>query len=93
VVGAKESGCGCAGLFNAPFALEAYAQVFDEEGSLDRLEGFASLNGPAFYGLPPNEGTVTLERASSKVPDSVGKGAASVVPYGAGQSFGWRLVG
>jgi len=93
VVGAKESGCGCAGLFNAPFALEAYAQVFDEEGSLDRLEGFASLNGPAFYGLPPNEGTVTLQRASSKVPDSVGKGAASVIPYGAGQSFGWRLVG
>jgi dihydroorotase len=93
VVGAKESSCGCAGLFNAPFALEAYAQVFDEECALDRFEGFASLNGPTFYGLPPNEGTVTLERASSKVPDSVGKGAASVVPYGAGQSFGWRLVG
>jgi dihydroorotase len=92
VVGAKESGCGCAGLFNAPFALEAYAQVFDEEDALDRFEAFASLNGPAFYGLPLNEGTVTLERADSRTPDSIGEGSAAVVPYGAGQSFGWRLV-
>ena len=92
VVGAKESSCGCAGLFNAPFALEAYAQVFDEEGALDRLEGFASLHGPAFYGLPVNEGSVTLERAASQVPDSIGGGLAAVVPYGAGSSFGWRLA-
>ena len=58
----KEAACGCAGCFTAPVALAAYAQVFDEEGALDRLEGFASLNGPAFYGLPPNEARVTLER-------------------------------
>ena len=76
VVGAKESSCGCAGLFNAPFAIEAYAQVFDEENALDRLEGFASEHGPRFYGLPLNEGTVTLERAASQVPDSIGEGSA-----------------
>jgi dihydroorotase len=92
VVGAKESSCGCAGLFNAPFALEAYAQVFDEEGALDRLEGFASLHGPDFYGLPVNQGSVTLERAASPVPASIGEGSAAVVPYGAGGSFGWRIA-
>ena len=92
VVGAKESSCGCAGLFNAPYALEAYAQVFDEEQALDRFEAFASLNGPAFYGLPVNEGSVTLERAAAEVPASIGEGAATVVPYGAGNSFGWRLA-
>ncbi|HVF36935.1 MAG TPA: dihydroorotase [Sphingomicrobium sp.] len=93
VVGAKESGCGCAGIFNAPFALEAYAEVFDEEGALARFEAFASLNGAAFYGLPFNEGTVTLDRTASTVPERIGEGEASVVPYGAGSSFGWRLAG
>ena len=92
VVAAKESACGCAGLFNAPFALEAYAQVFDEEDALDRFEGFASLNGPAFYGLPPNEGTVTLDRTEATVPDRIGAGEISLVPYGAGGRFGWRLA-
>jgi dihydroorotase len=87
-VGDKESSCGCAGLFNAPFALEAYAQVFDEEGALDRLEGFASLHGPAFYGLAANEGTVTLLRGGVPVPERIG----DVVPYGAGADFGWRLA-
>jgi dihydroorotase len=89
LVGAKESSCGCAGLFNAPFALEAYAQVFDEEDALDRLEGFASLHGPAFYGLPINQGSVTLNRSDVSVPDRIGE----VVPYGAGTSFGWTLAG
>lgn len=93
VVGAKESSCGCAGLFNAPFALEAYAQVFDQEQALDRFEAFASLNGPAFYGLPANQGSVTIERSGAQVPDRVGEGAESVVPYGAGNSFGWKFVG
>ena len=92
IVGAKESSCGCAGLFNAPFALEAYAQVFDEEGALDRLEAFASINGPTFYGLELNEGSVALERGESIVPDRFGDGDTSVVPYGAAASFGWRLV-
>ena len=58
----RKAACGCAGIFNAPFALESYATVFDEEGALDRLEAFASSNGARFYGLPLNEGTVTLER-------------------------------
>ena len=89
LVGAKESACGCAGLFNAPFAIEAYAQVFDEEGALDRLAAFASENGPRFYGLPLNEGTITLERGSDPVPAAIG----GVVPFGAGGRFGWRLVG
>ena len=87
VAAAKQSACGCAGLFNAPFALEAYAQVFDEEGALDRLEGFASVHGPAFYGLPLNEGTVTLDRAAVEVPATIG----DVVPFGAGERFGWRM--
>ena len=88
VVGAKESACGCAGLFNAPYAIEAYAQVFDEEGKLDRLEGFASEHGPRFYGLPLNEGRITLNRGGEEVPDVIG----GVVPFGAGACFGWRLV-
>jgi dihydroorotase len=89
LIGAKESGCGCAGLFNAPFAIEAYAQVFDEEDALDRLEGFASVAGPRFYDLPLNEGSVTLERGGEPVPAAIGE----VVPFGAGGRFGWRLVG
>jgi len=87
-IGAKESSCGCAGLFNAPFAIETYAQVFDEEGALDRLEGFASEHGPRFYGLPLNEGSTTLERGGEQVPDAIGE----VVPFGAGGRFAWRLV-
>src|SRR3954454_16163797 len=58
---AKESACGCAGIFNAPFALESYVQVFEEEGALDKFEAFASVNGALFYDLPLNEDTVTLE--------------------------------
>ena len=60
----KECACGCAGIFNAPVAMQVYAQVFAEEGALDRLEAFASLNGPRFYGLPANEERITL-RASA----------------------------
>jgi dihydroorotase len=86
---AKESGCGCAGIFNAPFALEAYAQVFDEEGALDRFEAFASLNGPSFYGLAVNDDTITLERAECAIPDQVGE----LVPFGAGASFSWQFAG
>ncbi len=59
-IGAKQAACGCAGIYNAPTALAVYAQVFAEEGALDHLETFASLNGPAFYGLPPNTATITL---------------------------------
>jgi dihydroorotase len=87
-VHAKEAACGCAGIFNAPFALEAYAGVFEEEGALDRLEAFASVNGARFYGLPLNEGIVTLERAPVTVPGTV----SGVVPFLAGKTLGWRLA-
>jgi len=84
----KEASCGCAGIFNAPFALESYVSVFDEEGALDRFEAFASEHGPRFYGLPLNQGTVTLERVAHQVPDSIG----GLVPFHAGTSLGWRLT-
>ncbi len=84
----KEAACGCAGIFNAPYALESYIQVFDEEGALDKFEGFASEHGPNFYGLPLNEGTITLERGETVVPDKIGE----VVPFHAGETLGWKLV-
>ncbi|MEO6225358.1 MAG: dihydroorotase [Sphingomicrobium sp.] len=87
--GAKESSCGCAGIFNAAFALETYATVFDEEGALDRLEAFAAENGARFYGLPLNQGTITLERGASEVPDEI----AGVVPFLGGTTLGWKLRG
>lgn len=91
-VSTKESACGCAGIFNAPFALESYAAVFDEEGALDRLEAFASENGPRFYGLPLNEGTVTLERAEVAVPALVDANGAGVVPFHASETLYWRFT-
>lgn len=84
---AKESACGCAGIFNAPFALESYAAVFEEEGKLQNFEAFACLNGPRFYGLPINEGKVTLERQEVRVPDEV----EGLVPFHAGEMLAWRL--
>jgi dihydroorotase len=91
-VAAKESACGCAGIFNAPYAIESYATVFDEEGALDRLEGFASEHGPRFYGLPLNDGRVTLRRASHVVPETVDCGGTPVVPFHGGEAIGWRLA-
>ncbi len=90
---AKESACGCAGIFNAPYALESYAAVFDEEGALDKLEAFASENGPRFYGLPLNESTVTLERRAVSVPETVDAIGTPIVPFHAGEQIGWRFVG
>ena len=89
---AKESACGCAGIYNAPHALEAYLQVFEEEGALDRLEGFASLNGPRFYDLPVNEGTVTLQRREQTVPESIPAAETQVVPFMAGKTIAWSLA-
>jgi len=88
----KESGCGCAGIFNAPHALESYAAVFEEEGVLDRLEAFASEHGPRFYGLPLNSGTVTLERVETPVPDRLPAGSSSLVPFHSGETLAWRLA-
>jgi len=90
---AKESACGCAGIFNAPYALESYVTVFDEEGALDRFEAFASENGPRFYGLPLNEGTITLERRETLVPDTVDANGTTIVPFHAGETLGWVYRG
>jgi dihydroorotase len=88
----KEADCGCAGIFNAPFALECYASVFDEEGALDRLEAFASENGPRFYGLPLNEGRIVLEREPVTIPETLAAGGSRIVPFRAGETLNWRLV-
>ena len=90
---AKESSCGCAGIFNAPFALETYAEVFEEEGAIDRFEGFASEHGPRFYGLPLNEGTVTLERVETVVPETLAAGETTLVPFHSGRVLRWRFAG
>ncbi|MEO8618640.1 MAG: dihydroorotase [Sphingomicrobium sp.] len=87
--GAKESDCGCAGIFNAPYALESYCAVFDEEGALDRFEGFASHHGADFYGLPRNAASVTLARASLEVPTEID----GLVPFHAGETLEWRFDG
>ncbi|MEK9754836.1 MAG: dihydroorotase [Rhodospirillaceae bacterium] len=88
----KEAACGCAGIFSAPSALETYVRVFDEEGALDRFEAFASLNGPAFYGLPVNEATVTLERGSAEVPESVTTADGHAVHVFAAGTAAWRMA-
>ncbi len=89
---AKESACGCAGIFNAPFALESYLAVFEEERALEHFEAFASLNGPRFYKLPVNEETITLERAPTKVPENIAMAGEEIVPFHAGETLGWRLA-
>lgn len=95
----KETACGCAGIFTAPCALELYVQMFEEESALDdRFEKFASLNGAAFYGLPPNERHITLVREPWEVPEKVGigRGSWSSVPkvqvFHGGETLNWRLA-
>ena len=88
----KESACGCAGLYTAPHALALYAEVFEDAGALDRLEGFASRHGPAFYGLPVNEERITLVREAEPVPESLAFGTATVVPHRAGGETRWRIA-
>jgi dihydroorotase len=94
---AKESACGCAGIFNAPHALESYAQVFEQERALERLEDFASVFGARFYGLPLNETTIELVRRPLEVPAHLelgGQGDAPLrlVPFQAGDTLPWRIV-
>lgn len=92
-VGAKESSCGCAGVYSAPTAIELYAEVFDEAGALDKLEGFASFYGADFYGLPRHTDTITLKREDWTVPSSLALGAETVVPLRAGEAVRWRVAG
>ena len=89
--GTKETACGCAGCFSSHAALELYAEVFEELGVLDKLEAFASFNGPDFYGLPRNSGTVTLAREPWDVPESYPLGDGRVVPLRAGETIRWRV--
>lgn len=91
--GDKEAACGCAGIFGAPYALESYLTVFDEEGAIDKFEGFASLHGPAFYGLPVNEDKVTLEQVQVDIPDELALAGSTIVPWHGGQTIGWKFVG
>lgn len=93
LVGDKESSCGCAGLFNAPYALESYAQIFEEEEALDKLEGFASENGPRFYGLPLNEKKILLEKTSHPTADIIATPDGPVLPYLAGETLSWKYSG
>jgi dihydroorotase len=88
----KEHACGCAGCYTASHALELYAQAFDQVDALDKLEAFASLNGPAFYGLPRNQGTVTLKRDTWTLPQDYAMGDSVVVPLNAGEAIGWKQV-
>lgn len=89
----KECACGCAGIFNAPVAMQVYAQVFTEENALDRLEAFASLNGPRFYGLPPNEERITLHAKPLEAPDRIDVPAAnkSIVVFRPDTPVGWSF--
>lgn len=90
--GKKEAACGCAGSYTAHAAIELYAEVFELAGALDKLEGFASHNGPDFYGLPRNRDTITLTKQSWAVPDTMEFGADQVVPIRAGEQISWKVA-
>ena len=90
----KESACGCAGVFSATNTLSCLAHVFEEEGALDRLEGFASLHGPARYGLAPNADTITLEKRDTPVayPPKIETGAGPVTLFDPGHPLYWHVI-
>lgn len=90
---AKESACGCAGIFNAPYALESYLAVFEEEDAIAHFEGFASLHGPRFYGVPENAETVVLEKVDTPVPPTIAAANTELVPFHAGETLRWRFTG
>jgi len=90
--GSKESSCGCAGMYSAHAALEIYAEVFEEAGALDRLEGFAALFGPDFYEVPRNEGTVTLRRDEWSIPRAYAFDGDIVIPMRSNEKLRWRMI-
>jgi len=90
--GAKETACGCAGIYTAHAALELYATAFEEAGALDKLEAFASEHGANFYGLPHNRGSVTLVREEWRVPQTLDFGGEPLVPLRAGDTVPWKLA-
>lgn len=89
---AKESACGCAGIYTALNAIELYAEVFDQADALDKLENFASRFGANFYGLAQNKESITLRKETWEVPDALPYGSGKIIPFRAGQSCKWRLV-
>jgi dihydroorotase len=89
---AKETSCGCAGIYTAHAAIELYATAFEEAGALDRLEAFASVNGARFYGLPVNEDKIALVRQEWTVPDELPFGDERLVPLRAGETLPWKLA-
>ena len=89
----KESACGCAGVFNAPYAMKSYAQTFDEEDALDKLEGFASEFGPRFYGLEPNKDKIVLQRTDNDVPETLDVMDTQIVPFHGGETLRWKYTG
>ena len=93
-INAKETDCGCAGIFNVPNAIEIYANVFEEMDALEHFEGFASLNGPNFYGLEANSSNLTLERSSQTVIDDIviADGSDSIRPFLAGENINWSVI-
>lgn len=88
----KEAACGCAGCYTAIHAMALYAWAFEQAGCLERLEAFASLNGPAFYGLPVNSECITLQRRAQCIPDRLAVGDNAVIPLAAGESLPWSLA-
>ena len=88
----KEAACGCAGIYSAHAAIELYAAAFEEAGALDRLEAFASHHGADFYGLPRNQGSVTLVREEWTVPQTLRFGDEVLVPMRAGETIPWKLA-
>lgn len=89
---AKEAACGCAGIFTAHAALELYAVAFEEAGALEKLEGFASLHGARFYGLPASRETITLVREEWRIPETLPFGGETLVPLRAGETLPWKLL-
>ena len=87
----KESSCGCAGIFNAPCALETYAEIFEREGALGRLEGFVSRNGAHFYGLPVNPGKTTLKRRPWRMPAEIAMAGDRCIPFRASEEIAWTV--
>jgi dihydroorotase len=90
-INAKESACGCAGSYTAHAAIELYTEVFEQADALDKLEAFASINGPTFYQLPINDDTITLIKSSWQVPKTMNFGSDQVVPIRAGEAIQWQL--
>ena len=89
---AKESACGCAGIYSAHNAIELYAEIFEKAACVDKLEAFASHYGADFYGLPRNEGTITLEKKPWKIPETLAFGESEIIPFRAGENCLWKMI-